>query len=216
MNAGNTKRETEQARAECEKLRTELRYEIDKIAASQRLDLNLEKARNRGAADPLNRQSSSLRVAVTGATALSCSGGLPSHAPGRGGGRQGPAAPALTCRRCRARLSSLQGRIRDELQTQNQRSMAVEVRLDKEVNAVRTALEANKNDIIRRGAAGRRTPCVALKGPTLCFHRVVSRGRGGGGQESIAERNTPCSPSLWFAGTASVPLSVLALSGLVC
>lgn len=28
--------------------------------------------------------------------------------------------------------------------------MAVEVRLDKEVNAVRTALEANKNDIIRR------------------------------------------------------------------
>lgn len=44
MNAGNTKRETDQARAECEKLRTELRYEIDKIAASQRLDLNLEKA----------------------------------------------------------------------------------------------------------------------------------------------------------------------------
>lgn len=45
MNAGNTKRETELARGECEKLRTELRYEIDKIAASQRLDLNLEKVR---------------------------------------------------------------------------------------------------------------------------------------------------------------------------
>ena len=43
-----------------------------------------------------------------------------------------------------------QGRMRDELQTQNSRWTAVEVRLDKEVNAVRTSLEANKNDIIRR------------------------------------------------------------------
>ena len=37
--------------------------------------------------------------------------------------------------------------MRDELQTQNSRWTAVEVRLDKEVNAVRTSLEANKNDI---------------------------------------------------------------------
>lgn len=82
--AAATKRETDTIRAECEKLRTEMRYELDKIAASQRLDLNLEK-----------------------------------------------------------------GRIRDELQTQNNRSLAVEVKLDKEVNAVKTLLEANKNDIVR-------------------------------------------------------------------
>ena len=82
--AAGMKRETDTLRAECEKVRTEMRYEVDKIAASQRLDLNLEK-----------------------------------------------------------------GRIRDELQTQNSRSVAVEVKLDKEVNAIRTSLEASKNDIIR-------------------------------------------------------------------
>ena len=40
--AAGMKRETDTLRAECEKVRTEMRYEVDKIAASQRLDLNLE------------------------------------------------------------------------------------------------------------------------------------------------------------------------------
>jgi hypothetical protein len=63
---------------------SELKYEIDKIQSSQRLDLNLER-----------------------------------------------------------------GRIRDELLTAGNKSIATEIRLDKEINAMKTTLEANKNDIIR-------------------------------------------------------------------
>ncbi|GAB2224420.1 hypothetical protein Droror1_Dr00005179 [Drosera rotundifolia] len=41
------KRETEKLQADIDKMRNELRYEIDKVTAGQRLDLNLEKGRIR-------------------------------------------------------------------------------------------------------------------------------------------------------------------------
>lgn len=40
-------RETEKLRGDIEKMRSELRYEIDKVTAGQRLDLNLERGRMR-------------------------------------------------------------------------------------------------------------------------------------------------------------------------
>ncbi|GFY94450.1 coiled-coil 90B-like protein [Actinidia rufa] len=40
-------RETEKLRNDIEKMRSELRYEIDKVTAGQRLDLNLERGRIR-------------------------------------------------------------------------------------------------------------------------------------------------------------------------
>ncbi|XP_022021947.1 coiled-coil domain-containing protein 90B, mitochondrial isoform X2 [Helianthus annuus] len=47
-------RETEKLRTDIEKMRSELRYEIDKVTAGQRLDLNLERGRIR---DELANQS---------------------------------------------------------------------------------------------------------------------------------------------------------------
>ncbi|KAJ9189666.1 hypothetical protein P3X46_000931 [Hevea brasiliensis] len=47
-------RETEKLRSDIEKMRSELRYEIDKVTAGQRLDLNLERGRIR---DELANQS---------------------------------------------------------------------------------------------------------------------------------------------------------------
>ncbi|KAG1354509.1 putative protein FMP32, mitochondrial [Cocos nucifera] len=47
-------RETEKLRGDIEKMRSELRYEIDKVTAGQRLDLNLERGRIR---DELAKQS---------------------------------------------------------------------------------------------------------------------------------------------------------------
>ena len=64
----------------------DLRYEVDKLNASQRLDLNLEK-----------------------------------------------------------------GRIREDLQKQSDRLMMADARIDKEVNQVRTQIEANKNDTMKWG-----------------------------------------------------------------
>ncbi|KAL0391495.1 UNVERIFIED_CONTAM: protein fmp32, mitochondrial [Sesamum latifolium] len=46
--------ETEKLKSDIEKMRSELRYEIDKVTAGQRLDLNLEKGRIR---DELNNQN---------------------------------------------------------------------------------------------------------------------------------------------------------------
>ncbi|KAL0424485.1 UNVERIFIED_CONTAM: protein FMP32, mitochondrial [Sesamum radiatum] len=46
--------ETEKLKNDIEKMRSELRYEIDKVTAGQRLDLNLEKGRIR---DELNNQN---------------------------------------------------------------------------------------------------------------------------------------------------------------
>ena len=67
-----------------EKNRTDLRYEVDKLAGQQRLDLNLEK-----------------------------------------------------------------GRVREELQKQSDQLTKADARLDKEINQVRTQIEASKNDLLR-------------------------------------------------------------------
>ena len=69
-----------------ERSTADLRYEVDKLNASQRLDLNLEK-----------------------------------------------------------------GRIREDLQKQSDRLMMADARIDKEVNQVRTQIEANKNDTMKWG-----------------------------------------------------------------
>ncbi|XP_057845577.1 protein FMP32, mitochondrial isoform X2 [Cryptomeria japonica] len=48
-------RETERLRTDIEKLRSELKYEVDKVTAGQRLDLNLEKGHIR---EELSKQNS--------------------------------------------------------------------------------------------------------------------------------------------------------------
>ena len=80
--------EQDAKRANLEKLRTELRYEIDKLTGSQKLDLNLER-----------------------------------------------------------------GRTRDEIAKQNDRIMSIDGRLDREVNLIRTQIEASKNDMLRYSVA---------------------------------------------------------------
>merc|ERR1719453_1899634 len=45
------------------------------------------------------------------------------------------------------------GRIRDELQKQNDRIMSIESRIDREVNLIRTQIEASKNDLLRYSVA---------------------------------------------------------------
>ena len=81
-------REVDRLRTESDKLRTELKYEIEKLTTAQRLDLNLEK-----------------------------------------------------------------GRIRDEMQKQNDKIMAIDSRLDREVNLILTQIEAGKNDLLRYSVA---------------------------------------------------------------
>mmetsp|Transcript_60290 Transcript_60290/g.191530 ORF Transcript_60290/g.191530 Transcript_60290/m.191530 type:complete len:277 (+) Transcript_60290:139-969(+) len=82
MNQVNT--DTERLQVECEKLRQEIRYEVEKLTASARLDMNLEK-----------------------------------------------------------------GRIRDELGIHDNKRLAIETRLDREVNAMKTAIEQSKNELIK-------------------------------------------------------------------
>ncbi|XP_050261776.1 protein FMP32, mitochondrial-like isoform X2 [Quercus robur] len=53
-------RETEKLRSDIEKMRSELRYEIDKVTAGQRLDLNLERGRIRDELANQNAETSSL------------------------------------------------------------------------------------------------------------------------------------------------------------
>ncbi|EYU24082.1 hypothetical protein ABFS82_12G003100 [Erythranthe guttata] len=76
--------ETEKLKSDIEKMRSELRYEIDKVTAGQRLDLNLEK-----------------------------------------------------------------GRIRDELNNQNQETTHLTNKLDREIHELRAQLEAAKYDVIK-------------------------------------------------------------------
>jgi len=77
-------KEIESSKNELAKLRTEIRYELDKMISSQRLDLNLEK-----------------------------------------------------------------GRLRDELQATTHSVQTIETQLHKEINFIRTSIEANKNEIIK-------------------------------------------------------------------
>ncbi|OVA20404.1 Coiled-coil domain-containing protein 90 [Macleaya cordata] len=53
-------RETEKLRSDIEKMRSELRYEIDKVTAGQRLDLNLERGRTRDELANQNAETSNL------------------------------------------------------------------------------------------------------------------------------------------------------------
>ncbi|EPS65794.1 hypothetical protein M569_08983, partial [Genlisea aurea] len=76
--------ETEKLKSDIEKMRSELKYEIDKVTAGQRLDLNLER-----------------------------------------------------------------GRIRDELNTQNQETTNLTNKLDREIHELRAQLEAAKYDVIK-------------------------------------------------------------------
>jgi ABC-type phosphate transport system auxiliary subunit len=77
-------RDTERLQANLEKIRSEIRYEIDKLTASQRLDLNLEK-----------------------------------------------------------------GRMRDELQSLRDKTNELEIKMDKEVNSLKAAMEQSKNDTVK-------------------------------------------------------------------
>lgn len=77
-------RDTERLQINLEKIRAEIRYEIDKLTASQRLDLNLEK-----------------------------------------------------------------GRMRDELQMLRDKSNELEIKMDKEVNSLKAAMEQSKNDTVK-------------------------------------------------------------------
>ena len=77
-------KEIEATKQELAKLRTEIRYELDKMISSQRLDLNLEK-----------------------------------------------------------------GRLRDELQATNHTVQTIETQLNKDLNNIRTGIEANKNELIK-------------------------------------------------------------------
>eukprot|EP00241_Pyramimonas_parkeae_P012334 CAMPEP_0114241242 /NCGR_PEP_ID=MMETSP0058-20121206/9531_1 /TAXON_ID=36894 /ORGANISM="Pyramimonas parkeae, CCMP726" /LENGTH=266 /DNA_ID=CAMNT_0001353761 /DNA_START=136 /DNA_END=936 /DNA_ORIENTATION=- len=56
------KREIENLKVECEKLRAELRYETDKVTSGQRLDLNLERGRIR---DEMQKQDGNLTTATS-------------------------------------------------------------------------------------------------------------------------------------------------------
>ncbi|KAI7747436.1 hypothetical protein M8C21_000137 [Ambrosia artemisiifolia] len=53
-------RETEKLRNDIEKMRSELRYEIDKVTAGQRLDLNLERGRIRDELSNQNQETANL------------------------------------------------------------------------------------------------------------------------------------------------------------
>jgi len=77
-------RDIERQQVELEKLKTELKYEVDKVISGHRLDLNLER-----------------------------------------------------------------GRIRDELQMHDTRAIDTAQRLDKEINDLKTSIEAGKSDIIK-------------------------------------------------------------------
>mmetsp|Transcript_10012 Transcript_10012/g.25572 ORF Transcript_10012/g.25572 Transcript_10012/m.25572 type:complete len:283 (+) Transcript_10012:159-1007(+) len=92
-------RDTERLQNDSDKIRAELKYEINKLTASQRLDLNLEK-----------------------------------------------------------------GRIRDELAALREKGNDIEVRIDREINGLKTSLEASKNDIIRYCVATILSVCVMALG----------------------------------------------------
>ncbi|KAI3767931.1 hypothetical protein L2E82_18360 [Cichorium intybus] len=53
-------RETERLQSDIEKMRSELKYEIDKVTAGQRLDLNLERGRIRDELSMQNQETSNL------------------------------------------------------------------------------------------------------------------------------------------------------------
>ncbi|KDD74802.1 hypothetical protein H632_c1064p0 [Helicosporidium sp. ATCC 50920] len=59
-------RDTERLHADLEKVRSEIRYEVEKLTASQRLDLNLEKGRMRDELQSLRDRCTELEIKVRG------------------------------------------------------------------------------------------------------------------------------------------------------
>lgn len=84
LQEATSNRETERLQANLDKVKSEIRYEVDKLTASQRLDLNLEK-----------------------------------------------------------------GRMRDELQSLRDKANELEIKVDKEVNSLKAAMEQSKNDTVK-------------------------------------------------------------------
>jgi hypothetical protein len=84
LGAATFTRDTERLQSNLEKVRSEIRFEVDKLTASQRLDLNLEK-----------------------------------------------------------------GRMRDELQALRDKANELDIKVDKEVNSLKAAMEQSKNDTVK-------------------------------------------------------------------
>lgn len=68
--SGFSRSDIDRLRTESEKLRAELKYEIEKLTASQRLDLNLEKGRIR---DELQKQTDRI-IEIDGRLDRECNG----------------------------------------------------------------------------------------------------------------------------------------------
>ena len=105
LQLSNLQKEVETTKNELAKLRTEIRYEMDKMISSQRLDMNLEK-----------------------------------------------------------------GRLRDELQATTHSVQTIETQLHKDINNIRTNIEANKNEIIKYSIG----TLVALSSVGLALLRVLA------------------------------------------
>merc|ERR1711904_181540 len=105
LQLSNLQQEVATTKNELAKLRTEIRYEMDKMISSQRLDMNLEK-----------------------------------------------------------------GRLRDELQATTHSVQTIETQLHKDINNIRTNIEANKNEIIKYSIG----TLVALSSVGLALLRVLA------------------------------------------
>eukprot|EP00889_Picochlorum_renovo_P004117 jgi/Picre1/31147/NNA_006501.t1 len=64
LQEATSNRETERLQANLDKVKSEIRYEVDKLTASQRLDLNLEKGRMRDELQSLRDKANELEIKV--------------------------------------------------------------------------------------------------------------------------------------------------------
>ncbi|KAM3192424.1 hypothetical protein ACQJBY_069570 [Aegilops geniculata] len=65
-------RETEKLRGDIDKMRSELKYEIDKVTAGQRLDLNLERGRIRDELAKQNEETTDLTTKLDKVSKSAC------------------------------------------------------------------------------------------------------------------------------------------------
>eukprot|EP00887_Chlorella_sp_A99_P003906 scaffold11.g3906.t1 len=110
-------RDTERLQSNLEKVRSEIRYEIDKLTASQRLDLNLEKGRMRDELQARSKAAVCARARVGG----ECVWVAGAHVR-------------------RAGVDA--GMLRDK-------ANELEIKMDKEVNSLKAAMEQSKNDTVK-------------------------------------------------------------------
>ncbi|BDA45932.1 probable mitochondrial calcium uniporter regulator 1 [Coccomyxa sp. Obi] len=106
LHLASLSRDTERLTNSLEKMRAEIKYEVDKLSASQRLDLNLEK-----------------------------------------------------------------GRMRDELQALRDKSNEMEIKMDRETNALKAAVEQSKNEVLRYSLS----MILALMAAGLTAARVLQK-----------------------------------------